>query len=72
LNDFELHFIDALAVSQAVGLVKIINTTMIGAYCRSMGHLALDYVIEAVGELAPAKREANIEAARRAYETVEV
>ncbi len=71
LNDFELHFIDALAVSRAVGLGKIINTTMIGAYCRSMGHLGLDYVIEAVGELAPAKREANIEAARRAYETIE-
>ena len=71
LNDFELQFIDALAVSQAGGLGKIINTTMVGAYCRFMGHPEIDHVIEAVGELAPAKREANIEAARRAFETAE-
>ncbi len=69
LNDFELHFIDALDVSQALGLGKIINTTMAGAYGRIMGHLELDNVLDAVGELAPAKRDANVEAARRAYET---
>ena len=70
LNDFELHFIDALDVSQALGLGKIINTTMAGAYGRIMGHLELDNVLDAVGELAPAKRDANVEAARRAYETI--
>jgi 2-oxoacid:acceptor oxidoreductase gamma subunit (pyruvate/2-ketoisovalerate family) len=70
LKDFQLQFIDALAVSEAGGLGKIINTTMVGAYCRSMGHLELDHVLEAISELAPAKREANMEAARRAFETI--
>jgi len=70
LTDYELGFIDALAVSQAVGLGKIINTSMVGAYCRYAGHLELDYVLEAVAELVPAKRESNIEAARRAFEVM--
>ncbi len=70
LNDFQLHFIDALSVSQAGGLGKIINTAMVGAYCRFMGHPEINHVIEAVGELAPAKREANMEVTRRAFETV--
>ena len=35
-----------------------------------MGHLELDNVLDAVGELAPAKRAANMEAARLAFETI--
>lgn len=68
LNHFDLGFIDALAVSQEMGLGKIINTTMVGAYCRFAGHLDLDRVLESVAELAPAQREANMEAVRRAFE----
>jgi pyruvate ferredoxin oxidoreductase gamma subunit/2-oxoisovalerate ferredoxin oxidoreductase gamma subunit len=48
------------------------NTSMVGAYCRFAGHPELDRVLEAVGELVPAKPEANIEAARRAFETVKI
>src|SRR4030042_6529029 len=70
LNDFKVYVIDAPALSQAVGLGKIINTTMVGAYCRFMGHVELNHVLDAIGELAPAKREANIEAARRAFEAM--
>lgn len=70
LSDFDLNFIDALSVSQAAGMGKIINTTMVGAYCRIMEHLDFDNVLDAVLELAPAKPEANAEAARRAYETI--
>ena len=70
LSDFDLHFIDALSVSQAAGMGKIINTSMVGAYCRIMGHLDFNNVLDAVLELAPAKPEANAEAARRAYETI--
>ncbi len=71
LREFNLGFIDAAAVSQAVGLKQIINTVMLGAYCRLTGHLKLDHLLEAVAEFAPAKKEANIEAARRAFESVE-
>jgi len=70
LSDFNLGFIDALAVSQAVGLDKIINTAMLGAYCRLTDHLEFEHLLEAIAELAPAKREANIEAARQAFESI--
>ena len=68
LSDYELGLIDALAISQTVGLGKIINTAMVGAYCRFTGHVGLEPILEAVGELVPAKKEANMEAARRAFE----
>ena len=71
LRDYELAFIDALAVSQAAGLGKIINTTMVGAYCSFTGHPELSHLLEAVAELAPAKPEANLKAARRAFETIQ-
>ena len=70
LKDYELGLIDALAVSQAVGLGKIINTAMVGAYSSFTGHPELDHLLEAVAELAPAKREANLEAVHRAFETI--
>lgn len=72
LKDFELGFIDALAVSKAVGLGKMFNTTMVGAYCRFAGQPELDHILAAVEELVPAKPEANVEAARKAYEAVKI
>ena len=70
LDAFELHLVNAFEVSQAVGLGKIINTAMVGAYCCLMGYPELNHVLDAVGELAPAKRKANVEAARMAYELI--
>ena len=72
LSEYELGLIDALAVSQTVGLGKIINTAMMGAYCRFTGHVDLEHILEAVDELVPAKQEANMEAARRAFENFRV
>ena len=72
LDAFKLHLIDAFEISNATGLNKIINTAMVGAYCRLMGHPDLNFVLDAVDELAPAKRKANIEAARMAFESIEI
>ena len=72
LKDYQLGFIDALAVSQAAGLGKIVNTAMVGAYWRFRGHGELDPLLEAVAELAPVKPEANIEALRQGFESIEV
>ena len=70
LSDFKLGFIDALGISEAVGLGRIFNTTMVGAYARFTGHPELSHILDAVAELVPAKREANLEASRQAFETV--
>jgi len=71
LADFKTYFIDAYSISTEVGLGKIFNTAMIGAYCRFMGQVAIEHVAEAVAELAPVKHDANVAAARKAYEVIQ-
>lgn len=70
LKEYRLGLIDALSISTEMGLGKIINTTMVGAYCCFTGHLKLDRVLESVQELAPTKIEENMEAVRRAFEVM--
>lgn len=69
---YRLAVIDALAVSQAVGLGSIVNTAILGAYCRVSGRISLDYLLGAVAESVPAKREPNQEAVRLAFESVNI
>ncbi len=70
LRKYRLAIVDALAVSEAVGLGSIVNTAMLGAYCRISGRIGLDYLLGAVAESVPAKRESNLEAVKLAYEAV--
>jgi 2-oxoacid:acceptor oxidoreductase gamma subunit (pyruvate/2-ketoisovalerate family) len=72
LNEFKLGFIDALEISEGAGLGRIFNTAIVGAYARFAGHPELDYIMDAVAELVPAKKEANLEASRRAYDAVKI
>lgn len=72
LEGYEKAFVDGAAISREAGLPAVVNTAMVGAYCRLSGRLGLDTVLEAVTEGVPAKREENVEAARRAYERVVV
>ena len=72
LNEFKLGFIDAREIGEDAGLGRIFNTAMVGAYARFAGHPELDYVMDAVAELVPAKKEANLEASRRAYDAVKI
>ncbi len=72
LQDFDLAVIDASAVSREIGLGSIINTTVLGAYCRFTGHIHLDVLLEAVAEMVPAKKEENMNAIRRAYGSMRV
>jgi 2-oxoacid:acceptor oxidoreductase gamma subunit (pyruvate/2-ketoisovalerate family) len=64
--------IDAASVSEHLGLGHVINTTLLGAYCRLNGELGLDHVIAAVREMVPAKKELNEKAVRQGYEGVTV
>jgi 2-oxoacid:acceptor oxidoreductase gamma subunit (pyruvate/2-ketoisovalerate family) len=68
LNSFRLAQIDARSISETVGLGATINTAILGAYCRAEGTIPFDYLEQAIKETVPAKIEANLIAARRAYE----
>lgn len=72
MTGFTFGHIDAGKISDRLGLGHVINTTLLGAYCRLHGELGLDYVVEAVREMVPAKKETNEEAVRQGYEGVEI
>jgi 2-oxoacid:acceptor oxidoreductase gamma subunit (pyruvate/2-ketoisovalerate family) len=68
LKRFHLALIDALAVAEEAGLGGTINTAILGAYARAAGGVPMEYLERAIRETVPAKIDANIAAARRAYE----
>lgn len=50
----------------------IINTAILGAFSRATGIVSIDNVCDAIREEAPSNCEANMAAAREAYESVVV
>ena len=70
LEGFRWGQVDAGAISGRLGLGHVINTTILGAYCRLNPSLSLEHVIAAIEEMVPAKKEMNVEAARLGYEGV--
>jgi Pyruvate/2-oxoacid:ferredoxin oxidoreductase gamma subunit len=67
LSGYTLGLVDAPVIAQKLGLGHVINTTILGAYCRFSNHLSMDHLISAIEEMVPAKKEANVEAARQGY-----
>lgn len=72
LRKFRLALIDALSVSEESGLGATINTAILGAYARASGEISMDYLEQAIRETVPAKIEANVTAAKRAYDLTRV
>jgi len=72
LQSFRSIRIDARAIAESVGLGATINTAILGAYCRAEGSIPFDFLEKAIKETVPAKIEANLQAASRAYEMVKV
>jgi len=75
----ELHFenykvatVDAtkIAIEHKLGSLAapIVNTAILGAFARAVGNVKIEYVLEAIRENAPAKKEENALAAKDAYE----
>jgi 2-oxoacid:acceptor oxidoreductase gamma subunit (pyruvate/2-ketoisovalerate family) len=64
--------VDALRVAAGEGLGSIINTALLGAYCRAAGEVPLACLEEAIRGTVPAKVEANVAAARKAYELTNI
>ncbi len=68
LRTFRLALVDALSIAEEMGMGATINTAMLGAYARASAAFPLEYLNQAIKETVPARIEANIEAARRAFE----
>lgn len=67
LLGFTLGLIDAQGIVERLGIGPMINTTVLGAYCRLAGSLGIDHVVDAIRETVPEKIEVNVEAARQGY-----
>jgi len=68
LRKFRLALVDALSISEDLGLGTMINTAMLGAYAKASNAVPMEYLEKAIKETVPARVEENIAAARRAYE----
>ncbi len=67
ISEHTLGLVDAPAIARKLGLGHVINTAILGAYCRFSNLLSMDHLISAIEEIVPAKREENMEAARQGY-----
>jgi 2-oxoacid:acceptor oxidoreductase gamma subunit (pyruvate/2-ketoisovalerate family) len=72
LKDFTLGLVDASPIAENLGLGHVINTTILGAYCRLFESVPVDRVIEAVTDMVPAKKEENARAVKEGYDQVTV
>ena len=69
-DKFKVGLVNAPAIAERLGLGHVINTVILGAYCRLTDNLSMDYLISAIEEMVPSKKEANLEAAGQGYAEV--
>jgi 2-oxoacid:acceptor oxidoreductase gamma subunit (pyruvate/2-ketoisovalerate family) len=69
-----LYVVNATSIAEELKLrttsFSMVNTAMVGAFARASGLLDLESIENVIGHLAPVKRESNVAAARKAFETV--
>jgi 2-oxoisovalerate ferredoxin oxidoreductase gamma subunit len=75
-GDFKYFTLDATSIAAAHGLgsrtAPIVNTAIMGGFARMCKLISLEAILESIHELAPAKEDENVAAAREAYDkTVE-
>jgi len=70
LAGYDVGYIDARAIAVGLDLGHVVNTAILGAYCRFTGNIALDDLLETVRESAPYRQDTNVEAARQGYENL--
>ena len=73
---WRLATVDAttIAIKHGIGTVTqpIVNTTMVGAFIRATGLTGMEHLEKAIRETMPERAEANIAAAREAYEMIQM
>lgn len=62
--------IDALSIAREHGLGRIVNTAMLGAFCRLSAELTAEQVEAVLRAQVPYQVDANIAAFRKAYDAV--
>lgn len=67
LGGGRLGLINAGRIASENGLGKMINTSVLGAYCRLNNAPELKELLAAVEESVPAKKQANLQAVEQAY-----
>ena len=72
LQSITVGLIDARSIAEKLGLGRTINTAVLGAYCRISEKPSLEILLASIQEMVPAKKTANLEAARQAYERLEI
>jgi 2-oxoacid:acceptor oxidoreductase gamma subunit (pyruvate/2-ketoisovalerate family) len=70
LAEYELGFVDAQSIAEGLELGHVINTAILGAYSRFTRNVPLEDVLKTVHEMAPHRKEANVEATRQGYENL--
>jgi 2-oxoacid:acceptor oxidoreductase gamma subunit (pyruvate/2-ketoisovalerate family) len=72
LQGFTVGLINASSIAGKLDLGRVINTAVLGAYCKLAGSPLLEHVLEAVDEMVPAKKEANREAVKEGYANLKI
>jgi 2-oxoacid:acceptor oxidoreductase gamma subunit (pyruvate/2-ketoisovalerate family) len=72
LSEYTIGLINGTGIAEDLGLGHVINTTLLGAYCRFNPDLSMGHMIEAVREMVPAKEETNLEAVKRGYDNLKI
>jgi pyruvate ferredoxin oxidoreductase gamma subunit/2-oxoisovalerate ferredoxin oxidoreductase gamma subunit len=71
---FQVATVDANYIAQENGLgtatAPVVNTVILGAFAKITGLVGLKAVLEGIQEYVPGKPEANVAAAKAAYEQV--
>jgi len=75
-DKYRVATVDAsgIAVKHKLGSVTfpIVNTSILGAFCKVTGLVGIDSVAKSIVEYVPVKPDDNVNAAREAYEAVKV
>lgn len=73
-SDRRIYTVDATGIALEMGLgsmaAPIVNTAVIGAFAAICPVVTIENIIESIREGAPAKKEQNAEAARKAYDSL--
>ncbi len=68
LGDYRIFPIEAVTIAQQYGLGRIVNSVLLGAFCRLLGAPALDTMSATISESAPDKADENVAACRAGFE----
>jgi 2-oxoacid:acceptor oxidoreductase gamma subunit (pyruvate/2-ketoisovalerate family) len=73
-DSFRISTVDATTIAVAHGLgsksAPIVNSAILGAFCRASGEVAIESLEKSIMKMAPAKPKENAAAALEAYEKV--